>query len=43
MVALILTILATLMSRQLEVLIHGLGHNDLAASSRVLLRQVLRK
>ena len=31
------------MSRQLEVLIHGLGHNDLAASSRVLLRQVLRK
>ena len=28
------------MSRQLEVLIHGLGHNDLAASSRVLLRQV---
>ena len=28
------------MCRQLEVLIHGLGHNDLAASSRVLLRQV---
>ena len=30
-----------LMVRQLEVLIHGLGHNDLAASSRVLLRQDL--
>ena len=29
------------MFRQLEVLIHGLGHNDLAASSRVLLRQDL--
>ena len=29
------------MVRQLEVLIHGLGHNDLAASSRALLRQDL--
>jgi len=37
------TILTPLMSRQLEVLIHGLGHNDLAASSRVLLRQVFGK
>ena len=33
--------LTIFMFRQLEVLIHGLGHNDLAASSRVLLRQDL--